>query len=196
MGTGAPPIYGAWVPLSYNVLSFNATIAGIAWGGSVTWDLQFTLDDIIFERPVKGASQAGTTITVTDLGGTATNSTQYGPGGMYGHGMAAGDCVILKGFGSNMDGTYDIASVPSNNSYTVTSDISQTAAAAAGARVTPLRVWLHPTLQGITTPRTYGPICISLPPDICPTIVMAIRPRISAATGNLDFTVLHAGMGT
>jgi hypothetical protein len=182
--------------LSYNVLSFNATIAGISWGGAVTWDLQFTLDDIIFERPVRNASQAGTTITVNDLGGTATNSTQYGPGGLYGHGMAVGDCVILKGFGSNMDGTYDIASVPNALSYTVTSDVTQTATAAAGSRVTPLRVWLHPLVQGVTAPRTYTPICISEPPNICPTIVMAVRPRISAATGNLDFTVLHAGMGT
>jgi hypothetical protein len=182
--------------LSYNVLSFNALCAGIAWGGAVTWELQYTLDDVVFERPVRSATQTATTITINDLGGPAPNTTLTGPGGMYGHGMAVGDCVILKGFGSGMDGTYDIASVTDNYTYTVTSTVSQSASAASGARVTPLRVWLHPLLAGITTARTFAPICISEPPTVCPTIVMAVRPHLTAGAGNLDFTVLHAGMGT
>jgi hypothetical protein len=199
IGATPVPINGAWVPLSYNVLSFNAMIAGLMWPSTaaMTWLLQYTLDDPVFERPIRNASQAGTTITVSDLGGTANNSTQYGPGGLYSHGMSVGDSVILKGLGSNMDGTYDIASIVDPFTYTVTSDLTQTATASAGARVTPLRVWVHPLLTAVTTARTFAPITISQPPTVCPTIVMGVRPRISAWTsGNLDFTVLHAGMGT
>jgi hypothetical protein len=136
----------------------------------------------VFERPIAGATQAGTTITVTDPGGTMLNSTQMGPGGAAGHGLAVGDCAILKGCGSGMDGTYDVASVTSNTVYTVTSAISQTAVANAVARVTPLRVWLHPQLQAITGARVFSPICISLQPSICPTIVMAVRPVITVWT--------------
>ena len=96
-----------------------------------------------------------------------------------------------------MDGTYDIATVPNNTSYTVTSALTQSAIAAVGARVTPLRVWVHPLLDAVTGARISAPIGISQPPTISPVIVMAVRPRITVWTaGNLDFTVLHAGMGT
>lgn len=198
LGAAAVPVYGAWVPLSYNVLCFSAQIAGMMWpaGAAMTWDLQYTLDDPVYERVVR-AAQAGTTITVTDQGGTAPNSVWYGPGSAYGHGMSVGDCVILKGLGSNMDGTYDIVSAPNNTTYTVTSTLSQTAVAASGARVTPLRVWIHPTLTGMTGPRDTRPIGLGQAPDVSPVIVMAVRPKVTAWTsGNLDFAVLHAGMGT
>lgn len=198
LGAAGVPIYGAWVPLSYNVENFNAQIAGLVWpgGSTLTWSLQYTLDDPVYERTVS-ATQSGTTITVTDQGGTAPNSVWYGPGAAYGHGMSVGDCVILKGLGSNMDGTYDIATAANNTTYTVTSAVSQTATAAVGARVTPLRIWIHPLFSAVTGARTGGPIGISQPPTVSPVIVMAVRPAITAWTsGNLDFTVLHAGMGT
>jgi hypothetical protein len=209
-GGAGVPITGAWVPLSYNALAFNAVAVGLAWGSggtTLTWSAQITFDDFVFERLIT-ASQTTTTITVTDPGGYATPTTlaaYYGPGGNLGHGLAIGDSVTLKGCGSGMDGTYAVATVPSNTSYTVTSLISQSATAAAGARVTPLRVMTHPGLNGITagtTARVFANIGAGQPDNsatataVSPSIITGIRPTITAWTsGNLDFLVLQ-GVGS
>ena len=200
IGSASVPVYGTWVPLSYNVLNFNACVSGIQWGAAgtnFTWEAQYTMDDPVFERPLRSASQSGTTITIVDVGGHEQNSSQTGPGGMYGHGLSAGDCVILKGLGSGMDGTYDVAAVTDNTTYTVTSSTSRTATAMSGARVTPLRVAPLPDMTTMRGARMYTQLGAGIPPAINPSIVTAVRPYISAWTsGNLDFIVLHAGMGT
>lgn len=206
VGGAGVPINGVWVPLSYNALAFNAIISGIAHGATTTftWSAQYTLDDPEFERPIS-ASQTTTVITVTDPGGWALGASILGPGGNTGHGLSVGDSVILKGLGSGMDGTYDVASVPSATTYTVTSLVSQSATGAVGARVTPLRVFVHPGLNGITagtTARAMAAIGMGQPDNsatatqVAPVIAMAVRPRMTAWTaGNLDFIVLQ-GIGS
>jgi hypothetical protein len=165
----------------------------------MSWLLQYTFDDPVFERLLRTVSQTGNVISVGDFGGTGMRDAWNGPGGAFGHGLAVGDSVALKGCGAGIDGIYDVATTPSNTSYTVVSPISQNVVVppSSGARVTPLRVWVHPLAGAVTAPRFFTTIGIGQPPTVSPTIVTGVRARITSWTsGNLDFAVLHAGMGT
>jgi hypothetical protein len=177
--------YTKWIPHDYWQTPTSVTLAGfLATGASLTWEVQYTCDDITAAHPVT-ASQTTTTITVTDYGPPLG---PFGSAGPNGHGLLAGDYVNLFGLGSGMDGEYNVTSVTSTTVYTVTSATSQSATAGPGAAVISARVFVHPSLSGQTSRATGN---YAYP-------VRASRLVVTAVTtaGPVYLEVLQGGMST
>lgn len=126
-----------WIPVNRLQPQFKVSVFGLPSSGAVlTWKVQHTPDDLSVdaERQVSIA-RAGTVATVTDTA----------------HGLSVGDSIIVMGSGStNLDGTYDVATVVDANSYTYTVANTGATASASGTRAKYLRVFDHATLVGQT----------------------------------------------
>jgi len=131
-------------------------------GSTGTLAVQYTVDDLSAAayHQVASISQATTVITVTGDSGLAGPSgfpSGYnGDGGT--HGLSVGDLVQIVGSGvtytggTPMDGWYNVASVVSGTSYTLTAPVSQTVNASPAVLVVSARVYTHATLTGIVAP--------------------------------------------
>lgn len=138
-----------WIPVDYLENNFAIGLAGIPSSNfSGTWSVQHTFDDVgpDGKRPVQ-LNQAATVITVTgDLG------QQYVGSGYQlnlGHGLSVGDSVVLDSALPTLSGSFPVASIVSQTSYTLTSLVNQ-AAADPGARAATLRAFPHATLVAQT----------------------------------------------
>lgn len=121
----APGAVSPWIQLETWQAPFNATIlVSLDSGAALTLSLAYVADDNgpAQDHPVV-VSQATTVITVQDSG---PNIPPQDGGGL-GHGLAVGDFVQLLDQPSTQ-GTYSVATVPTVQSYTLTSLTSQTLA--------------------------------------------------------------------
>lgn len=172
LAPAAAPAVTTWIPINYLQTDFAVALAGIlSSGASLTWQVQHTFDD---DGPQGLAdvkiTRAGTVATVTH-----TN-----------HHASVGDSIVVIGTGStNLDGTYDIASIVDANTYTYTVANSGATADIGSSRLNLLRVFTHATLTG-QTGRADGNYAFP---------VRACRARVTVwASGTLDFLVLQ-GLG-
>jgi hypothetical protein len=131
----------SWVQHDYYQTPPAITLAGsVSSGASLTWGVQATADDaaVTSKRQVT-ISQAGTVITVTDLGPTTRLGT---------HGLSVGDYVNLMGTSQNgVNGEFSVATVVSATQYTLTSPVNQNITLLVAFAVT-CRVFAHPQLTG------------------------------------------------
>lgn len=181
--------YSAWVPIDYIESWFGVGLAVVlSEDGALTYSVQFTLDPPWINQAgldntnIVSVSRSGTTATVTDKG-------PYG----IGHGLTTGDNVIIKSTGSTYldspsatigggDLGWQVASTPTNSSYTYTVSNSGPTADGGTSRVSRIRVFAHSTLVAQTT-RQNGTIAYP---------VQAVRLYISAYTsGFADLTVVQ-----
>jgi hypothetical protein len=147
LGYTAPLLHDTWqTPVGITLaLTWSSDQAG-----SPIASVQFTVDDLSSAalRPVASISRSGTTITVTgDSGQPPTAGNVYsGDGGE--HGLSVGDLVQLVGT-AGLDGWYNVASVVSGTSYTLTSGNSGTVNNVPGSAVITGRVFTHSQLVNI-----------------------------------------------
>lgn len=131
------------------------TLAGFVTPAAVlTWAVQYTCDDIGpgALRPVQ-LSQTTTVITVTDSGPNLLSASGIALA-PFGHGLSVGDWYKLQGTGiANVDGEYAVTTVPTPNTLTLTSLVSQTVSSSIGQAVS-ARVFPHATLTGQTARAT------------------------------------------
>lgn len=146
-----------WIPLNRLQIALSIALAGIpSSGASLIWAVQHTFDDLSSdsERQVQ-ITRAGTVATLVD----AVNP----------HGLSVGDSLIIMGSGStNLDGTYDVASVVDANTVTYTVVNTGATASNSGTRAKYLRVFPHATLTG-QTGRADGNY--AFPPTACRFVI-------------------------
>lgn len=134
----------AWAAQDYYQTPPAITLAGsISSGASLTWTVQGTADDPSGPTETREVtiSQAGTVITVTDVGPASRLGT---------HGLSVGDYVNILGTSQNgVKGEYSVATVVSTTQYTVTSLVNQNITLLA-AKVITARVFNHPALLNQT----------------------------------------------
>jgi hypothetical protein len=162
--------YSPPIPLDWYQTPPGISLAvSISNGGSLTYSVLYYVDDLgsAAWRQVTGISRATTVITVTgDYGLLAQD------GGT--HGLSVGDLVQIVS-DPVLAGSYNVASVVSATSYTLTSPSSGTYTAVPGVQVVSARQYVHPTLTGLTA-RAYGNL--NLP-------VTAVQLYVSAYTGGV-----------
>lgn len=126
----------AWIIADRLQASFGIGLGcRISSGASLTYKVQHSFSNPYDNRRVVTIARSTTVATVTDVG----------------HSLSVGDSIIVTGSGSsNLDGTYDIASIVDADSYTYTVANSGAAASAANTYLASLRVFDHPTLTGQT----------------------------------------------
>lgn len=117
--------FSAPIPISYQENTFAVGLAGIpSSNANLTWGVQHTFGDTGPDGEAEiQASQALTVLTITD------NRLQSG---IQGHGLSVADSVVLRGISGVADGSYQVATVVSQTSYTVTALSSQTLTAVQG----------------------------------------------------------------
>jgi hypothetical protein len=168
-----------WIPHDYYQTPANIGLAGfISSGATLTYSVQFTLDDLGASRAVT-ISQSTTVITVTDTGPPGNGGT---------HGLSVGDYVRIFGTGLvGVDGEYvSVATIVSATQYTVTSGTSQTVVATP-AQVVTARVFTHAVLTGQTA-RATGNYTVA---------TRGSRLNVTAYTsGTATLEVLQGGMST
>lgn len=184
--------YSPWIPIAYNECWFGVGVAVIlSEDGNLTYTVQHAFDDPVLQLDPTNAvtiSRTTTTATVTD----------NGPLGI-GHGLSTGDSVIITGSGSAVldspapaltDGItgisrgivgWNVASTPTNKTYTYTVANSGPATDGGNAHVARWRVFAS-TLAAQTA---RGTVTYNYP-------VRAIRLYISAySAGFADMIVLQ-----
>jgi hypothetical protein len=172
----------SWIPHDYYQTPANIGLAGfISSGATLTYGVQFTLDDLGpgAERQVL-TSQSTTVVTVTDNGPPGNGGT---------HGLSVGDYVRLYGTGiAGLDGEYvSVATIVSATQYTLTSLTSQTVSPAVPAKVITARVFTHAVLTAQTT-RATGNYTVA---------TRGSRLNVTAYTsGTATLEVLQGGMST
>jgi len=121
-------------------------------GGSATASAFYCIDDLsaVSGRTVVGVSRTGTVITVTGDYGLNPGNAPISSGDGNTHGLSVGDLVQLYSCGI-LDGWYNVASVLSASSYTLTSPLSGSYTAPAGAMVTSGRMVQHAVLANVIT---------------------------------------------
>lgn len=141
----AANLFSGWLRHDHYEAPFNVSL-GVYFGSGLnaTIAVQFIIDDVDLLRQVS-ISQATTVITVVDAG-----PAFGGAAAPAGHGLAVGDFVQLTGTpGGSVDGGYNVATVVSATSYTLTAAVSQTLPQLV-ANVGTGRVFTHATLTGLT----------------------------------------------
>jgi hypothetical protein len=158
-----------WLNCNWLQNSFGVSLAGIPTSGAnLTWKVQHTFD--LFSqtaRPVT-ISRTTTVATVTDTD----------------HRLSVGDSIVVVNSGStNLDGTYDIATVIDANSYTYT--VANSGIASASAQLKSFRVFDHATLVAKTA-RADGNY--AFPPEGYRLVITAY------VSGKCDL-IAHQGLG-
>lgn len=139
--------YAPWVTLDYLEAPFSVGLGGIlSSNANLTWGVQYTYDDIGPQggRSVSIVQNASTTATITDIGDPSWT-------GQPGHGLSAADSVVIQGSQIGIDGTYQVAAVTNQTTYTITTAINQTASGGPSSTVNGLRVYTHSVLTALTT---------------------------------------------
>lgn len=169
-----------WIPHDYYQTPANIGLAGfISSGATLTYSVQFTLDDLGAAGRQVTVSQSTTVVTVTDNGPPGNNAT---------HGLSVGDYVRITGTGiAGLDGEYvSVTTIVNATQYTVTSGTSQTITAIP-ATVLTARVFTHAVLTGQTT-RATGSYTVA---------TRGSRLNVTAYTsGTATLEVLQGGMST
>jgi len=158
-----------WIPLNLLATPFNVAIGCVCSSNiNATYSVDYSYDN----PNVPVACSISRTTTTATL--TLTN-----------HGLTTNDSVIVTGSGdSNLDGTYKVASVVDQNNVTYTV-VNTGATASISSKVSPMRVFTHPTITGQTA-NADGNIAF----PIC-----AVRLRVSAWTaGYVTMLVNQAGI--
>lgn len=116
-----PPVLLDW----YQVPPVIGLAVTLSSGADLTANVYYSLDDLssAAQRVVAGISRSGTTITVVGDLGLTGNATDSGDGGT--HGLSVGDFVQIVN-DPTLNGSYEVASVVSATSYTLTSPVSGT----------------------------------------------------------------------
>lgn len=158
-----------WVPLDTALNPFNVSLGCVCSSNiNATYSVEYSHDYPLLAVPC-GLSRSTTTATLT-----LTN-----------HGLTTSDSIIVEGTGSsNLDGTFQVASVPDQN--TVTYTVSDTGITTSlSARVAVMRVFTHSTIAGKTA-NSDGNIAFP---------VSAVRLRITSYTaGYVTMLVSQAGV--
>lgn len=126
----------AWIPVNrIQPGSFKIGLAVYLSSGAVlTYRVQHTLDHQQDFRPVTIA-RSTTVATVTDVA----------------HKLSVGDSIVVSASGStNLDGTYDVASVVDADNYTYTVANSGATAGSVNSQVKSYRVLSHTSLVDLT----------------------------------------------
>lgn len=169
------------LPLDYIQLAFGVSAGGILSqdASAITYSFYLTLDDCSPDGAAPaGVSQTTTTITVTDPALQARG------------GVAAGDIVQLRGFGSSVDGWYPVATAPSLTTYTVTSLVSQTFA--GGGMHQYWRLFAAPTLLTAATTRVFTNLAHS---TTGPCTGLCLKTSARTAGSLVGIVVQGAGPG-
>lgn len=168
-----------WIPVNYKQLVFGVGLAIIPSSNiaALTCKAQLTFDDPGPDSAHSvSVSQTLTTLTVTDPGGYQSG------GAAFGHGLSVGDSVTLTQSGlPGVDGTWPVASVVSQNQYTITLPGSASQSSAF-TMAQPFRVFDHASLTAVSA-RANG--SIGFP-------VAAVRLSVSAiGAGYVSLAVLQ-----
>jgi hypothetical protein len=187
--------YSAWIPIDYTEAWFGVGVAVVlSEDGSLTYTVQHTFDD---PSPLDYTNPNIPLVTIARAGAVAT-VTDLGPYGI-GHGLTTGDSVIIQSSGSPavLDSQppqppfpangiigWNVASTPTNTSYTYACANSGPTTDNGNAKAVRLRVF--PSTLAAQTSR--GTVTYNYP-------VRAIRLNVTAyAAGYVDMLVLQ-GVG-
>ncbi|MDX2059943.1 MAG: hypothetical protein SFV24_19190 [Gemmatimonadales bacterium] len=120
-----------WVPVNRLQQSFSVDL-GVLFhtGASLTVKAQYTLD--ILQPQTCTWTRSGTTLTVN----------------LPNHGLSTADSVIAQELAAGLDGTYTPASIVDANNFTLT--VTDTGPLGGQGKFTPLRVFDHASLTGLT----------------------------------------------
>lgn len=144
--------YSTPISLDWYQTPFGVSLAiSMSSGGTATASVFYCIDDLSAAsgRAVTGVARSGTTITVTgDYGLPSGPNPTSGDGNT--HGLSVGDLVQLYGCGI-LDGWYNVASVLSASSYTLTSGSSGTYTAPGSPMVVSGRMVQHAVLANVTS---------------------------------------------
>jgi hypothetical protein len=158
----------AWIPLNTYISPFNVGIGCVCSSNiNATYSVEYSHDNPL-DAVACSITRSTTTATLT----------------LPNHGLTTSDSIIVVSSGdSNLDGTYQVASVPNQN--TVTYTVADTGVTASiSAKVAVMRVFTHSTLASKTANADGN---IAYP-------VQAVRLRITAYTaGYVTMLVTQAG---
>lgn len=160
----------AWIPIDYKVAGFGLTIGCVvSSNATLTYKVQYTHDNP-YGPPINcNITRSATTATVT----TPAN-----------HGLTTNDSVTIIGSGDpNLDGTYTVASVVSQSSFTYTVSNTGATQSAASVGYIPMRVFDHTTITGQTANKDSN---IAFP-------VRAVRLNVTAFTAGYVTMILNEG---
>lgn len=124
----------AWVPLDIRLVPTNVSLGcTLTSGGTLTYKAQYTFDNLGLKQPCSITRSTTTaTLILPDHGITGVT-----------------DSIIVGGSGSsNLDGTYQVASIVDANTITYTVANTGATAALTGVWVVILRVFDHATITG------------------------------------------------
>ena len=154
---------------------FNASLAvTLSQAATLTYTVELTYDQNSKERDQQvSISRAATVATIT----------------LNDHGLQVGDSVVLFDSNftthspeSNFEGVFQVATTPTDNTYTIT--VANTGTTSGIARQRSFRVFNHPTLQGDTADEG----------GVQNEPVTAVRLNVTSYTGgSAQLTVLQQG---
>lgn len=165
----------SWSPIDYAEVAFGIGL-GLAFStdSNLTASVDYTFSDTGPEhRHNVSISQATTVATVTDWGHNGK-----------GHQLLTGDSADIQASGIGIDGEYTVT-VTNNHTYTFTAGISQTTVSVPDCNAIDLRVYTHPTLQGLTA-RAAGNFAWP---------IRAVRLRVSSGTTGYAYLDIIQGHG-
>lgn len=157
-----------WIPLNTYISPFNVGIGCVCSSNiNATYSVEYSHDNPLEPVPC----------SITRVTTTATLA-------LVNHGLTTNDSIIVSGSGSsNLDGTYQVASVPDQNSVTYTVANSGITASIS-AKVAVMRVFTHSTIAAKTA-NSDGNIAYP---------VQAVRLRLTAwVAGYVTMLVTQAG---
>ena len=184
--------YSQWVPIDYVESWFGVGVSVIlSEDGALTYTVQYTADSPVTSSYLEEAEQ----VTISRAGTTAT-VTDNGPLGI-GHGLSTGDSIIISSSGSSqLDSStgnppqwgngivgWNVASTPTNKSYTYTVANAGPTADTGNARVTRLRVFA----SALSAQTARGSTTFNYP-------VRACRLYVSAYTAGFADMIVLQGM--
>lgn len=160
--------FSDWVALDYRERPFNAWLNAIIQpGSSLTYNIEYTTDMIDYDGLVVAQSISQTTTVITVNTYVA-------------HNLNVGDCVRIVNTQTTMDGLYNITTVPTGTSFTVTSANSTTLTGGAYSAFIPSQVSILSLAQ---TANSSGQLTAP---------ITAIRLNVTAYTsGNVTLKVLQ-----
>lgn len=154
---------GPWILLDYVARTFNVGlfVAPSQDASGITYTVDITPDNpnTVNRNPVASITRSGTTVTVT-----MTNA----------HGVATGDNAVVWNSGDpNMDGSWPIASTPSDTQFTYTAANATATAGSVYTKSSQQRV--YPAATNLTAATTRQSASLQEP-------CVAVRLRITAWT--------------
>ncbi len=160
-----------WVPLNRYPTTVQIML-GLLFSSNadMTVDVQYTTDPLVGQSALITRSTTTATVKLTN------------------HGLSAGDSVVVSGAGSTLDGTFAVASVTDQNTFTYTCS-NAGGTSFPDCSVIPLRVLTHPVLAGVVTTGNSGNQASNFnqPPS-------AVRLKASSWTaGYADLTITSGG---